>query len=244
MLVAFGLPPLAHEDDAVRGIEAALKVQSQLAELGEQVAIGVTTARVFCGSVGSDTRREYTMIGEGVNLAARLMQAIAATDAVADGCNILCDDETRKAAHREFTKLPPLSLRGLAEPVVVHTPLDVVQRSARTSTSIVGRVPERCLIGDCINRLVEQREGGAILIEAEAGLGKSRLVEYLREQAEELTCLVDASSAIENHTPYLAWRSIFQGLFGLAPRTDDGDRSRQKVLIYLQDFAGFQDLAA
>jgi hypothetical protein len=120
----------------------------------------------------------------------------------------------------------------------------VVQRSARTSTSIVGRVPERRLIGNCINRLVEQREGGVILIEAEAGLGKPRLVEYLREQARELTCLVGASSAIENHTPYLAWRSIFQGLFGLDPGTDDGDRSRQKVLMHLQDFAGFQDLAA
>ncbi|MBI3964009.1 MAG: adenylate/guanylate cyclase domain-containing protein, partial [Chloroflexi bacterium] len=71
VLAAFGLPPLAHEDDPVRGVQAALAMQAELRDLGWRSPIGVTTGRVFCGLIGSETRREYTVIGDTVNLSAR-----------------------------------------------------------------------------------------------------------------------------------------------------------------------------
>ena len=75
LIAALGLPPLAHEDDATRGVRAALAIQEELRRLSFRSAIGVTTGMVFCGSVGSDRRREYTLMGDVVNLSARLMQA-------------------------------------------------------------------------------------------------------------------------------------------------------------------------
>ena len=244
LLVAFGLPPLAHEDDPVRGVEAAVAMQEALEEMGEQAGIGITTARVFCGSVGSQTRREYTMIGEGVNLAARLMQVVFRRDLMPAGRDILCDEETRKAVRWEFTALPPLALRGIAEPVVAYMPLGEVANVARVSTRMVGRKLERQAIDDKIQRLVEQGESGAVLIEGEPGLGKSRLVEYVREQAGALTCLVGTASAIEKNTPYLAWRAIFQRLFAIDAINDDPQMAQKTVLAHLEAFPEYLPLAA
>ena len=83
MVAAFGLPPVAHEDDGVRAVRAALGIQAQLRRHRVRYAIGIATGRAFCGSVGSDLRREYTMIGGVVNRGARLMQT-ALDDVVCD----------------------------------------------------------------------------------------------------------------------------------------------------------------
>ena len=80
LVAALGLPPLAHEDDAARGVQAALAMRQALADLGVPCAIGVASGRAFCGEIGSRQRREYTMIGDVVNLAARLMQAAASAE--------------------------------------------------------------------------------------------------------------------------------------------------------------------
>src|SRR5690606_20809244 len=75
VLVAFGLPPLAHEDDAVRVVEAAQQVRELHKRLGWRSTCGIASGRAFCGTVGSAERCEYTVLGDVVNLAARLMQA-------------------------------------------------------------------------------------------------------------------------------------------------------------------------
>jgi class 3 adenylate cyclase len=102
LVAALGLPPLAHEDDPARGVQAALAMREALAAMGRRVAIGVTTGRAFCGTVGSPRRREYTMLGAVVNLAARLMQEA--------GDGVLCDAATAEAARAAlaFEALAPV----------------------------------------------------------------------------------------------------------------------------------------
>ena len=93
-LVTFGLPLMAHDNDAERGVRAAFDMAQQLEDGGWPIAIGVATGRVFCGAVGNPQRREYTTIGGTVNLAARLMQAASQQDGTP---RILCARPTYAA---------------------------------------------------------------------------------------------------------------------------------------------------
>ncbi|MBI5290778.1 MAG: AAA family ATPase [Chloroflexi bacterium] len=235
LVVATGLPPLAHEDDAARGVQAALAMRDSLRKLGARCHIGIATGRAFCGSVGNDTRREYTMVGGVVNLAARLMQA--ATD------DVLCDAATHQAASAglDFTSLPAITVKGRTEPVPVYRPLPGGKQAARrpqpaTSSGIVGRVAERALLAELIPALTLHRQSSLVIIEGEAGIGKSRLIGDLRRQAEarHARVLMASGSAIERATVYHAWRPVFNELFGLDPLAEP-DARRESVLRQLGD---------
>lgn len=117
LLAAFGLPPLVHDDDPVRGILAARDIRRALASIGRDASIGVATGRAFCGTVGNETRCEYTMHGVNVNLAARLMVK-------AD--TILCDQNTYQAAadRFEFEEQPPMKVKNLEGMVHTYRPRD------------------------------------------------------------------------------------------------------------------------
>jgi class 3 adenylate cyclase len=215
LVAALGLPPLAHEDDPERGVRAALMMRQSLAELGFRVAIGVTTGRALCGAVGGLTRREYTMMGPMVNRSARLMQAAAAAAAP-----ILCDEATYRAARSRlaFEPLPPLSLKGVAAPVAVFTPAAKAATPAEQpahAEALFGRQREQSQIAQRVADLARGL-GGPLIIEGEAGIGKSSLLAYTRAVAGEagITVLTGAGSPVEL-SPYHAWRSVFAELIPL-----------------------------
>ena len=222
LVAAFGLPPLAHEDDGIRAVEAALAARVALSALGCTGGIGVATGQAFCGSVGNEIRREYTMIGDIVNLAARLMQA-------AEG-GILCDEATLHAARERITfeALPPLRLKGKARPVAVHRPVGrrSVPHLGPAGPRLVGRTAERAVLRGRLEALL-RGEGGLLVVEGEAGIGKSCLVAELSDLAASLGIehLAGAADAISSGAPYHAWRGVFAQLLGLpgtaSERTDE-----------------------
>lgn len=252
LIAAFGLPPLSHEDDPIRGVQAALDIQRQLGELELASAIGITTGRAFCGSVGNDQRREYTMIGDVINLAARLMQA-------AEG-DILCDAATyhgtQSSAALElmlgvdldgsgaigdvpyFESLPPLMVKGKSQPIQVFRPrsqgrMTVDPRSL--STAIVGRSAERDLLAARLNALRQEAASGVVIIEGPAGMGKSQLAGELLRQARvlEIDTVVGAGSAIDQSSPYHAWRAIFHQVLSLNHLPEDPAAQREVIMSRL-----------
>jgi len=236
LVAAFGLPPVAHEDDPFRAVQAALGILARLRRRGLRPALGLATGRVFCGSVGSSRRREYTMIGSVVNLAARLMQA-------ADD-ELVCDAATRQATQAKlaFEALPPRRLKGWAQPVAVFRPRGQSLTRAR-SRSLVGRAREQDLL---TKRLIglQQGHGGTVLLEGEAGIGKSRLIGGLVEQAADapVRALVGAADAVRSSTPYHPWRPVFESVFDLQDVAEPSER-RTCVLDRLRDRPDLQRLA-
>ncbi|HYN18519.1 MAG TPA: AAA family ATPase, partial [Actinomycetes bacterium] len=233
LVAALGLPPLTHEDDPARGVQAALAMRETLAGLGRRVAIGVTTGRAFCGTVGSRWRREYTMLGAVVNLAARLMQEA--------GDGVLCDAATAEAARSAlaFEALGPVLVKGLADPVSVYRPGHADRSAGRGPEPVVrgplvGREEEQGRLDGALRRITadgDDRPGVAqvLVLEGEAGAGKSRLVAELVDQAvaAEVPVLAGAGDAVERNTPWHAWRE----LFGRLPAFDGIDRAGRRRLV-------------
>ena len=234
LVAALGLPPLTHEDDPARGVQAALAMRETLAGLGRRVAIGVTTGRAFCGTVGSRRRREYTMLGAVVNLAARLMQEA--------GDGVLCDAATAEAARSAlaFESLGAGAGQGPGRPGAGVPP--GARRPVRRPGAGAGGPGARWSggrrsgggwTGPC-GRLTadgDDRPGGVqvLVLEGEAGAGKSRLVAELVDQAVAagVPVLAGAGDAVERNTPWHAWRE----LFGRLPAFDGTDRADRRRLV-------------
>lgn len=233
---AFGLPPLAHEDDAARAVQAALDIRLALQAAGISIAIGIATGRSFCGELGNHRRREYTTVGEVVHRAARLMQS-------SDG-DILCDAATQRSAarHVEFTSLSPLTLKGLSEPVEVFRPRGRATAAGTPGRTMFGRLRERKHLHDHIDALSADSAMEVIVIEGEAGLGKSRLTQEALQHAATrgLSALVGAGSAIEITTPYHAWRPILAQLLGIEPNAANPGARRARLTEATAAHAGEQ----
>lgn len=228
-LAVWGLPPLAHEDDPARAVNAAQMLQADLAEDGLRACLGVATGNVYSGVLGNGRRAEYTVIGDAVNLAARLMEA-------ADDC-ILCDGATQQVAQTEieFKELPALTLKGKAKPVVVFQPTGRAVERVRHQTEIVGRAIEREALATLLQGLLRQRESGVVVLEGGAGLGKTRLVQDTKEHAQQLGAevLLGNALAIESATPYFAWRRALRQLFRFGDKHLQGEALRDHVLAEL-----------
>ncbi|MEK7862038.1 MAG: adenylate/guanylate cyclase domain-containing protein, partial [Chloroflexota bacterium] len=237
LLAVFGLPPRAHENDAVRAIHAARALREALEALGVRCGIGVATGRAFCGAFGSDLRREYMLRGDVINLAARLMQAA--------GAAVVCDQATVQSARGriDFEAMAPLVLKGRSQPVPAYRPLGRSERVTRAASPIIGRLRERSVLEAQVVALREGASGGLAIVEAEAGVGKSRLMADLSARAEAVgvRVLTATADAIESNTAYYAWRQVFGALFGLDSSVRGAD-ARARVVEKMASLSGVAQL--
>lgn len=116
-LLVFGLPPLVHPDDPTRAVLASMLFVDVFKKFDLVGRFGVTTGRSYCGVCGSPKRMEYTVLGDCVNLSARLMGN-------APPLGILCDEETCKHSTGEivYKALAPIKVKGKANAINIFRP--------------------------------------------------------------------------------------------------------------------------
>src|SRR4029450_1765750 len=191
LLVYFGYP-VAHEDEAARAVRAGLEIIAALRDSPFQhrqlpsplqVRIGIHTGLVVIGEIGSSTKREMLALGETPNIAARV-QGVAEPDTVV----ISAATQRLVQGLFECQDLGPQILKGISAPMSVYR---VIRESTAQNrfevavttglTPLVGREEE---LGLLQRRWTQAKEGAGqvVLLSGEAGIGKSRLVQTLKEQ--------------------------------------------------------------
>jgi predicted ATPase/class 3 adenylate cyclase len=191
LLVYLGFPQ-AHEDDAQRAVRAGLGMLAALGDLntrlqqakGIQLAIriGIHTGLVVVGEMGGQGRQEQLALGEVPNVASRI-QGLAEPDTLV----ISADTYRLIQGYFECQALGEHTLRGVAQPLQVYRVLqasgargrlDVAQ--PRGLTPLVGREQE---VGLLFERWEQAKsgQGQVVLLSGEGGIGKSRLVQMLKD---------------------------------------------------------------
>ncbi|MGH2986014.1 MAG: AAA family ATPase, partial [Solirubrobacterales bacterium] len=229
--------PLSHEDDPERAVRAGLAMQAAMAEINERIAadvgasfalrVGINSGDVLAGRVGDG----YTVIGDPVNVAARL-QAAAAPGTVIVGATT--HRLTRAAI--EYVELQPLELKGKSEPVpaweAVRAVVRGAARPARSSTPLVGREDESDLMLSLFEQVVSEQRPHLVTVLGQAGVGKSRLLRELTlrvgERERPVAVRLGSCPAYGAGLAYWALGEVVRGTFDIVD-TDDVSAAWRKL---------------
>ena len=177
VMAVFGVPRV-HEDDALRAVRAAAEIRERLPQVAVEVGValrfrtGVNTGPVLVAE------GESLVIGDAVNVAARLEQAARPGE-------VLLGEETLAFVRDAVTveRLEPLAVKGKSEPVIAFRLLCIDPTAAgvarRLEVPLVGRKRELHVLHDAWDRVLAESRCQLFTLLGAAGVGKSRLVAQL-----------------------------------------------------------------
>ncbi|MGD0626383.1 MAG: adenylate/guanylate cyclase domain-containing protein [Thermodesulfobacteriota bacterium] len=233
IMALFGAP-FAHENDAERALRAALKMQEALASFNTthdtnlNAHFGINTGLVITGGIGARDRKDSSVMGDAVNLAAHL-------ESTSERGEILVGPDTYRRTRQlfDFQALGPLRLKGKSEPVPVYKLLGLRTQpeplrgleSRGIRSPLVGRDKEVASFTGQVERLLGGR-GGLVSIIGEAGLGKSRLVTEVRRQVapREISWLEGRALPFSQTISYWPFLEIIQTDAGIIVEDHEEER--------------------
>ncbi|MBI3799008.1 MAG: AAA family ATPase [Deltaproteobacteria bacterium] len=208
LLVYFGYP-VAHEDDAQRAVRAGLGIVEAIQALPRsnlrlphslQVRVGIHTGLVVAGEMGSgEYREQLAIVGETPNIAARLQEKALPN-------SVVISPTTYRLVTGLFDcqNLGPQTLKGISTPLEVYQVIGESGAQTRFEvavsaglTPLVGREQE---VGLLLESWTQAKEGAGqvVLLSGEPGIGKSRLVQVVKEHVA-----AEGATQVEFHcSPY------------------------------------------
>jgi class 3 adenylate cyclase/tetratricopeptide (TPR) repeat protein len=232
VVMYFGYPR-AHEDEAQRAVRCGLDILAGVRALEDNqqpdaqrltVRLGAHTGRVVVGPVGAGDRKSRIAVGDTPNLAARIQAA-------ADVGTLAISETTWKIVHGYFDAEPHGEhvLKGVAEPMLLWTVTGEGTSRERVEvapqlTPFVGRHEEWRLL----KAAWESAAAGCsqfVLIQAEPGMGKSRLVQRFREDLKSTTNLLPLRATPYNSaSPFFPAIELIADRLGVEPQLGDAER--------------------
>ncbi len=177
--------PVAHEDYIRRAVSAATELRDLPREMSyvEQVQLGVSQGIMRVGAYGGQNRRTYGVLGDEVNVAARLMQHARPGEILGTG-------HVNRSTKDEFVweSLPPLSLKGKSSPITVSRLIgrrSDYRRNTNFSGLLVGREQQLSDLINLIQTVSKEKTLGITYVAGEPGMGKSRLLFEVQRQLGE-----------------------------------------------------------
>ncbi len=220
VIIVAGFPTTA-EDDQGRLLRASRHIvrRSVTESWPIEVRAGLNRGHVFAGAIGSPQRATVTVMGDTVNLAARVM-------AKADPGTVLATPATLDNAQTLFATQPvePFMVKGKARPVTAYqVDEETGTRPPRGLGSLpfLGRDTELQTMLDAIDALSEGR-GGVLSLVGDAGMGKTRLLREALSTATSIPTLQARAEPYGAATPYRPVRDPLRNLLGLSIAPKDG----------------------
>jgi len=176
--------PVSHGNDPERAVRAALAIHAAMQRLSTTlgrplfVHIGIANGEVVAGASGSDVHREYTVLGDAVNLASRLDAHAGAGETV-----ISAGVERAVTEWVDSDPVGEVSVKGLAAPVRVYKVRGLRDSRRQFRAPLVGRVEELRRFEEVLQGTEARGSGAVFHLRGEPGVGKTRLVAEMRELA-------------------------------------------------------------
>jgi class 3 adenylate cyclase/tetratricopeptide (TPR) repeat protein len=230
-IVLFGAP-VAREQDSANAMRLAIELTRFLKESGSPLKhrIGINSGFAFAGDIGAEFRREYTVIGDAVNVSARLMSA-------AEPGQTLVGRATaeRSGPSFEYRELPPIRVKGKSGEIEIRelrTEAAAFAATVSQASPLAGRDEELASLRETCSR-VEEGGGRSLVISGEPGVGKSRLTlefgQYLRARGWAVHRAQCYSH--ESGNPFEPWGQLLQSVLSVEGSDDD----KAQVLERLED---------
>lgn len=233
LYAAFGAP-MTHENDEERAMYAALDLLALPADLGfvGRPQIGISRGMMRTGLYGGSGRLTYGALGDAVNTAARLMQAVAPGQVFVSAAA-----QQAVAARFLWTPLPPLPVKGKSAPLQAFQL--VAAHPRRTAGfyqgSVVGRDAELARLAASVTPIFAGQFAGVCYVNGEAGVGKSRLVYETRRRLAaqtSITWMYCPSDGVlrDSLRPFATWLGAY---FEQSPEHGENEnRARFDRLLY------------
>jgi class 3 adenylate cyclase/tetratricopeptide (TPR) repeat protein len=229
--------PRTYGDDEERMLAAGRRIVEQ--ETGLAIRVGMNAGRAFTGDFGPPFRRTYSIKGDAVNLAARVMGKASIGQLLATQAVVL-----RARTPFRITPLEPFTVKGKSQPVLAFDVGPVASAGSRAQTGagtpsglLVGREHEMSVLDDAL-AAVRSRRGRVVELVGEPGHGKSRLVAEVLDRAPDLGVFSAACQLYEQQEPYSAFRVMLRGVLGLGEHDAPEpviDRLRKRIAANAPD---------
>lgn len=246
IMALFGAP-VTHENDPERAMHAALELLQTIRNFNQShdskldLHIGMNSGLVLAGGLGPDELQQYSVMGDTVNVAARLVS-------IATNGEIIVGPDTFRLGGSgfRFDALPPAELKGQSEPLPLYRlsglKSDHERPAARSGLGapLVGRDAHLSRMMALLEAL-RQGQGATVAVVGEAGLGKSRLVaEVARRANEEINWVEGRCLSYTSGNSFWLVQDILRRLARLEPNAPAGTCATQlldQVSAYLGDRA-------
>ncbi|TMV05629.1 tetratricopeptide repeat protein [Ruegeria sediminis] len=223
VMAVFGAP-VSHTNDSERAARAALEIQSTLPTLDPPLSchIGIASGQVIASNTGSEAHTEYTITGDGVNLASRLTE-------IASPGETLVSHDIQRALGPLFVgeSIGVQSIKGLHDRVEVWRLSRLAQNMRTRRHRFIGREREMSLFSAAFERCRQHGKGEVHVLLGEPGIGKTHLSEEVAELAKSLTYSVHNGVVMDFGTRegQSAIQSVVRSLLDLDHSADTSARA-------------------